>query len=176
MLNDALRAAGLFSLQADLPQEERISLDSNVSSGGGNFSVGQRQILALARALVRQSKVLILDEATASLGMSTMATGVPPHAFLLKLVFAIDHQTDTLVQKSLSTEFKHCTLITVAHRLQTIMNSDKILVLDEGRLVEFDSPTNLLQKEDGAFKGMVDGSGDKETLYALARLGPGASS
>ncbi|KAF9516655.1 hypothetical protein BS47DRAFT_1371638 [Hydnum rufescens UP504] len=153
-LNDALRAAGLFSLQMDLPEEERISLDSNVSSGGGNFSLGQRQILALARALVRQSKVLILDEATASL----------------------DHQTDTLVQNSLNTEFKDCTLITVAHRLQTIMNSDKILVLNEGRLVEFDSPANLLQKEDGVFKEMVDRSGDKETLYALLVQEPGASS
>lgn len=70
-LNDALRSAGLSSLQAELEENEaRISLDSSVSSGGKNLSLGQRQIIALARALVRRSKLLILDEATASLGMS----------------------------------------------------------------------------------------------------------
>jgi len=124
-------------------------LDSAVSSGGSNFSLGQRQILALARALVRQSRVLILDEATASL----------------------DHETDSLVQQSLSTEFNDVTLITIAHRLQTIMNSDKILVLDAGKLVEFDSPASLLRQENGAFRSLVDGSGDKEYLYTLVKTG-----
>ena len=67
-LNDALRAAGLFSLQA-LSDENRLTLDSEIASGGGNLSVGQRQIIALARAIVRQSKLLILDEATSAIGM-----------------------------------------------------------------------------------------------------------
>ncbi|KAF8309911.1 hypothetical protein DL93DRAFT_2230628 [Clavulina sp. PMI_390] len=145
-LNDALRSAGLFSLQAELPEDQRITLDSKVGSGGENFSLGQRQIIALARALVRRSKVLILDEATASL----------------------DHATDNLVQETLKTDFKDATLITVAHRLQTIMNSDKIMVLDAGNIVEYDSPKHLLDVPGGSFKALVDGSGDSENLYKMA--------
>ena len=191
-LNEALRSAGLFSLQKDLPEEERITLDSAVSSGGSNFSLGQRQILALARALVRQSRVLILDEATASLGGWILLFLLPMHARELKL--DPDHETDSLVQQSLSTEFNDVTLITIAHRLQTIMNSvrffpapsapralslakltcmcqDKILVLDAGKLVEFDSPAHLLRRENGVFRSLVDGSGDKEHLYTLVKSG-----
>lgn len=130
-MNEALRSAGLFSLQKDLPEEERITLDSTVSSGGSNFSLGQRQILALARALVRQSRVLILDEATASLGGSILLFLLPMHAGELKL--DPDHETDSLVQQSLSTEFNDVTLITIAHRLQTIMNS-----------VRFPHPTGVI--------------------------------
>jgi ABC-type multidrug transport system fused ATPase/permease subunit len=104
-LNDALRSAGLFSLQEET-DEGRITLDSSVSSGGSNLSVGQRQILALARAIVRQSKLLILDEATS----------------------AIDYETDTVIQASLRQRLgKDVTLLTVAHRLQTIMDADKIV-------------------------------------------------
>ncbi|KAF8307176.1 P-loop containing nucleoside triphosphate hydrolase protein [Clavulina sp. PMI_390] len=144
-LNDALRSSGLFNLQEDLPIEERINLDTMVGTSGGNFSLGQRQIIALARALVRRSKILILDEATASM----------------------DHKTDALIQTSLRTQFKDCTVLTIAHRLQTIMDSDKILVLDSGNLAEFDSPSELLAREGSIFREMVDGSGDGETLRAL---------
>ncbi|KAI0028294.1 hypothetical protein K488DRAFT_80756 [Vararia minispora EC-137] len=145
-LNAALRAAGLFSLQSE-DDENRIGLDSQISSGGGNLSVGQRQILALARALVRGSKLLILDEATSS----------------------IDYKTDSVIQSSLRHELGgDVTLLTVAHRLQTIMDADKIMVLDAGRLVEFDRPSILLQKEGGYLRALVDESGDRETLYAMA--------
>ncbi|KAF8671537.1 P-loop containing nucleoside triphosphate hydrolase protein [Rhizoctonia solani] len=144
-LNAALHSAGLESIQPEDPQD-RIGLDSGVSAGGSNFSLGQRQILALARAIVRRSKILILDEATA----------------------AIDHNADTAIQSSIRTELHGMTLIIVAHRLQTICDADKIMVLDSGRIVEFDSPAILLRKQNGAFKSLVDESGDKDYLYAMA--------
>ncbi|KAJ6612668.1 multidrug resistance-associated ABC transporter [Mycena sp. CBHHK59/15] len=145
-LNSSLRAAGLFSLQNEM-EEGRLTLDSVISSGGSNLSVGQRQILALARAIVRDSKLLILDEATS----------------------AIDYKTDTVIQSSLRNELKpDVTVITVAHRLQTILDSDKIMVLDEGRMVEFDSPKVLLQNPKGKLRALVNESGDKEKLYAMA--------
>ncbi|KAF8758575.1 P-loop containing nucleoside triphosphate hydrolase protein [Rhizoctonia solani] len=146
VLNAALRSAGLDTVQSE-DDEGYIGLESGVSAGGGNFSLGQRQILALARAIVRRSKVLILDEATA----------------------AIDHNTDTVIQKSIRTELKDRTLIIVAHRLQTICDADKIMVLEAGKIVEFDSPAALLRKESGAFKSLVDESGDRDALYAMAK-------
>ncbi|KIY70664.1 P-loop containing nucleoside triphosphate hydrolase protein [Cylindrobasidium torrendii FP15055 ss-10] len=148
MLNDALKAAGLTSIQAGL-LEGRMTLDTEIASGGGNLSVGQRQILALARALVKRNKVLVLDEATS----------------------AIDDGTDEVIQASLRTQLKKdTTVIIVAHRLQTIMDADKIMVLDAGRLVEFDSPKALLQAEGSLFRGMVERSKDKGRLFSLAGL------
>ncbi|KAH8997804.1 hypothetical protein EDB86DRAFT_2828663 [Lactarius hatsudake] len=145
-LNSALHASGLFSLQSD-DEDGRLALDSHIASGGGNLSVGQRQILALARAIVRGSKLLILDEATS----------------------AIDYKTDTIIQTSLRTELKgDVTLITVAHRLQTIIDADKVMVLDAGRIVEFDKPSELLKLENGRFRSLVDESGDRELLYSIA--------
>ncbi|KAH8086659.1 hypothetical protein BXZ70DRAFT_1067810 [Cristinia sonorae] len=148
-LNDALRAAGLFSLQTD-DDENRITLDTAISGGGSNLSVGQRQIMALARAIVRRSKLLILDEATS----------------------AIDYETDNIIQTSLRLKLdKDTTLLTVAHRLQTIMDSDRIMVLDAGRIIEFDSPSELLKHENGLLRRLVDESGDKDKLYAMANTG-----
>jgi len=96
---------------------------------------------------VRDSKLLILDEATS----------------------AIDYKTDIIIQASLSTELKpDVTVITVAHRLQTILDSDKIMVLDEGRIVEFDTPKALLKNPNGMLRALVDESGDKEKLYSMA--------
>ncbi|KAF7339970.1 ATP-binding cassette transporter [Mycena venus] len=145
-LNSALRAAGLFALQNEM-DEGRITLDSEISAGGSNLSVGQRQILALARAIVRGSKLLILDEATS----------------------AIDYKTDAVIQSSLRNELpRDTTLLTVAHRLQTIMDADKIMVLDAGRIVEFDTPKQLLKNKHGMLHALVDESGDKHALYKMA--------
>ncbi|KAJ1996422.1 hypothetical protein GGI25_000485 [Coemansia spiralis] len=104
-------------------------LEFVVTQGGENFSVGQRQLICLARALLKRAKILILDEATA----------------------AIDPESDEIIQKSIRKEFKDCTVLTIAHRLNTIIDSDRILVLDKGQLAEFDTPQNLLTKENGLF-------------------------
>lgn len=97
------------------------------------MSVGQRQLICLARALLRKTKVLILDEATA----------------------AIDIETDELIQKTIRTQFDNCTILTIAHRLNTIMDSDRIIVLDQGMIAEFDSPQNLLANSESLFYGMA---------------------
>ncbi|ORY76316.1 P-loop containing nucleoside triphosphate hydrolase protein [Protomyces lactucae-debilis] len=122
----------------------RITLDTVVKSNGDNFSQGQRQILALARAIVRRSKVIILDEATAS----------------------VDFETDQRIQAALQTQFSGASILTIAHRLNTIADYDKILVLDKGRVVQFDSP-RVLVKEEGLFQDMVMKSKDKDILLAL---------
>lgn len=113
------------------------SLDQRVSEGGSNFSAGQRQLVCLARAIVRNNKVLVLDEATAN----------------------VDPATDALIQTSIRRNFKECTVLTIAHRLNTIMDSDKVLVMYAGEAVEFDHPHLLLQKEDGHFSRMLRETG-----------------
>lgn len=113
------------------PEEEKIesALDVKVSEGGSNLSVGQRQLMCLARALLVPSHTLVLDEATA----------------------AVDVETDSLLQETIRTEFKDRTILTIAHRLNTIMDSDRIAVLEQGQLAEFDTPANLLKKKDSLF-------------------------
>nr|XP_023022905.1 probable multidrug resistance-associated protein lethal(2)03659 [Leptinotarsa decemlineata] len=125
------------------------SLDQNVNEGGSNFSVGQRQLICLARAIVRNNKVLVLDEATAN---------VDPH-------------TDSLIQKTIRENFKRCTVLTIAHRLNTIMDSNKVLVMSSGEIVEFAHPHKLLQKPDGYFAKMVRQTGTSmdESLRRIAK-------
>ncbi|RLO04300.1 hypothetical protein DYB28_002108, partial [Aphanomyces astaci] len=105
------------------------SLEFAVSEKGSNVSVGQRQLLCIARALLRKSKVVVLDEATAN----------------------IDLETDRLIQHMIQDGFHGVTRLIIAHRLETILDSDRILVLDAGHVVEFDAPPTLLANPDSAF-------------------------
>ncbi|XP_033100013.1 multidrug resistance-associated protein 4-like [Anneissia japonica] len=141
----ALEEVQLKSTVSELPEK----LGAPVSEGGSNFSVGQRQLLCLARALLRHTRILIVDEATAN----------------------VDIKTDQLIQATIREKFKHCTVLTIAHRLNTIMDSDRILILDQGKIAEFDEPFVLLQKEDGLLTKMVSESGRAEAvkLIAIAR-------
>uniref|UniRef100_T1JTT3 Uncharacterized protein n=1 Tax=Tetranychus urticae TaxID=32264 RepID=T1JTT3_TETUR len=121
-------------------------LDHEILEGGSNFSVGQRQLICLARALLRNNKVLVIDEATAN----------------------VDHKTDSLIQNTIRTKFSHCTVLTIAHRLNTIIDSSR--VLDAGKVEEFDVPYNLLQRKSSLFSKLVAQTGKTMSarLYKMA--------
>ncbi|KAK7749958.1 Transporter of the ATP-binding cassette (ABC) [Cytospora paraplurivora] len=123
-----------------------VDLSSPVTESGTNLSQGQRQLLCLARAMLKSPTVLLMDEATAS----------------------IDYATDSKIQETIR-ELENSTIITVAHRLQTIVDYDKVLVLDKGSIVEFDHPWQLMKKEDGQFKSMCEMSGDWDVLEKQAK-------
>ncbi|CDW52941.1 multidrug resistanceprotein k; multidrug resistan ceprotein j; multidrug resistanceprotein b [Trichuris trichiura] len=125
----ALEQANLKPFVSGLPEK----LDFEVSEGGENLSVGQRQMICLARALLRRSRILVLDEATA----------------------AVDLETDQLIQDTIRRYFSDCTVLTIAHRLNTIMDSERILVLSNGYLIENNSPENLLMDNESEFYSMA---------------------
>ncbi|XP_060872041.1 ATP-binding cassette subfamily C member 4-like isoform X2 [Metopolophium dirhodum] len=137
---NALDEVELKDFVEDLPD----GLNSKMSMSGSNFSVGQRQLVCLARAIVQKHKILILDEATAN----------------------VDPMTDKLIQNTIRNKFRFCTVLTIAHRLNTIMDSDKVLVMDFGKIIEFDHPYSLLKNTDGFFYKMVEQTG-KDTAYFL---------
>ncbi|XP_068901839.1 probable multidrug resistance-associated protein lethal(2)03659 [Tenebrio molitor] len=125
----ALEDVKLKDTLSDLPS----GLDTMILEGGENFSVGQKQLFCLVRAMLRNVKIVVMDEATAN----------------------VDLSSDSIIQATIRRRFRQCTVITIAHRLDTVMDSDKILVLESGRVVEFDTPDALLQNVNGFFYNYV---------------------
>lgn len=162
-----------------------------VSEGGSNFSVGQRQLFCIARALLRKSKILMLDEATASIdrdtGKPASPTGLAPDMYqlffciyiarsLIEMFLFSPFITDRLIQSMIRESFQGVTTMVIAHRLNTIMDFDRILVFDDGKVCEFDTPLNLLNKpqnlKDSIFRSMVEATG-KESAQLLRSIAEG---
>ncbi|KPI93322.1 putative multidrug resistance-associated protein lethal(2)03659 [Papilio xuthus] len=142
--DDLWRALEQVDMKSAIP-----SLDFKVTEGGANFSVGQRQLMCLARAVLRSNKILIMDEATAN----------------------VDPQTDNFIQQTIRRQFASCTVLTIAHRLNTIMDSDRVLVMSSGCIAEFDHPYILLSDPNSAFSSMVRETGEKNSrqLFEVAK-------
>ncbi|KAI1199553.1 P-loop containing nucleoside triphosphate hydrolase protein [Nemania serpens] len=152
----ALRQADLVSEDAGPNDKDpgRIHLDSVVEEDGLNFSLGQRQLMALARALVRGSRIIVCDEATSS----------------------VDMETDDKIQKTMAVGFKGRTLLCIAHRLRTIIGYDRICVMDAGRIAELGTPLELWEVDGGIFRSMCERSGIRhEDLIDMAAMGPASA-
>lgn len=148
----ALRQADLVDSDAPIADKattsNRIHLDSIVEEEGLNFSLGQRQLMALARALVRGSRIIVCDEATSS----------------------VDQETDQKIQRTIAEGFRGKTLLCIAHRLKTIIGYDRICVMDAGNIAELDTPLALYEKEGGIFRGMCERSGIRREDFEEMKL------
>uniref|UniRef100_A0A8C2XI91 Multidrug resistance-associated protein 4 n=1 Tax=Cyclopterus lumpus TaxID=8103 RepID=A0A8C2XI91_CYCLU len=138
---NALQEVQMKGVVEDLPNK----LETVLTESGSNISVGQRQLVCLARAILRKNHILIIDEATAN----------------------VDPRTDGLIQQTIRDKFQECTVLTIAHRLHTIIDCDRILVLDAGRIQEYDEPYVLLQNQEGLFYQMVQQTGKAEAASLL---------
>jgi len=134
-------------LRKSSPSSSSVTLDMSISQGG-SLSAGERQLVALARAILRKTSIIILDEATSQ----------------------IDSRLDDQIQKTIREELSSAMVITIAHRLKTIIDYDRILVLDGGKVVEFDEPRELLNKPDGVFRAMCRRSVDWPMLELAATM------
>ena len=114
--------------------DSRQGLESEITENGENLSVGERQLISIARAILKPTRIVLVDEATAN----------------------IDVTTESIIYKAMNESFKHSTVITVAHRLNTVINSDRILVLDQGKIAELDPPQVLLSRPDSIFNKLYE--------------------
>ncbi|KAJ8082867.1 hypothetical protein PM082_008724 [Marasmius tenuissimus] len=151
---EALRSVHLIPSEDDAEQSTEgvntnvfRNLDSPVSEGGDNFSTGEKQLLCMARAILKRSRVLVMDEATAS----------------------VDYSTDELISRTIRQEFAGSTILTIAHRLRTVIDYDRIMLLDQGRIVEFDRPGKLLSQPSSKFHSLCKATG-KEEFAMLKKL------
>ena len=142
---DSLKKVHLFTGKEN--QNKFSNLDTVITEGGGNLSQGERQLVCLARSLLRNTKIILLDETTSS----------------------IDYNTDYILQRSLREHFNNLNILTIAHRLRTIIDYDKILVLDAGKVVEYDNPYVLITNTDSLFYRMCENSSELESLIKLAK-------
>ncbi|KAJ7598811.1 multidrug resistance-associated ABC transporter [Mycena floridula] len=151
---EALRRVHLLTEADDTEDEANMfnvnafrDLDAPVSADGENFSSGEKQLLCMARAILKRSKLLVMDEATAS----------------------VDYATDELISKTIRHEFSDSTILTIAHRLRTVIDYDRIMLLEQGSIVEFDSPKTLLQNPESKFYLLCKAAG-KEEFATLKRM------
>ncbi|KAK0452263.1 P-loop containing nucleoside triphosphate hydrolase protein [Armillaria borealis] len=150
---EALRRVHLIPANSSVEDDDVVNanmfrnLDSPVSEGGDNFSTGEKQLLCMARAILKRSKVLVMDEATAS----------------------VDYATDELIGKTIRQEFSESTILTIAHRLRTVIDYDRVMLLDQGRIVEFDRPKVLLSDSSSKFHALCKATG-KEEFSVLKKM------
>lgn len=134
-------------VQSGENQNKFLDIESTITEGGNNLSQGQRQLMCLARSLLKSPKVILLDEATAS----------------------IDYKSDALIQQTIRDEFSSSTILTIAHRLRSIIDYDKILVMDAGKVVEYEDPYVLIANKESLFYSMCENSGELDILTKLAK-------
>ena len=133
-INNAIREVGLFKLMKENGRDIRKKLNMKLKENGGNLSLGEKQLICLARIFLRKNKIVVMDEATSN----------------------IDNKTDNLIQNAVDKIFKNSTLITIAHKIPDLNKYNRIMVLDSGHLVEFDTPENLLKNDKSIFKELYE--------------------